>query len=64
MSTAQTIKTVGLFSTLAIMALGVGIIRFISRSLDPLFSRAVGRALVFGIVLTGIQVAGFILARG
>jgi len=64
MSIAQTIVTVGFFSVLAIIALAVVVLRFLSRGLDPLFARALRRGLIFGIVLTGVQVAGFMLARG
>lgn len=64
MSTAQTIKTVGLFSVLGIIALAAIVLQFLSRGLDPLFARALRRGLIFGLILTGVQVVGFMLARG
>lgn len=62
MSNAEMIKLGGLLITLAITAIGAAVLWVLSRRVNPFFSKAVSRALLFGLVLLIIQIAAFAIS--
>ena len=63
MSNAEIIKLAGLVITLAVIAIGAAVLMTLSRRVNPFFTKAVTRALLFGLVLLGIQIAAFAIGR-
>ena len=63
MDKAESLKAIGLFTTLGIFVLGGSYLYFLSRKTDRLFTIATFRALLLLGVLVAVQIAGFILSR-
>lgn len=63
MTNAQSIISVGLLVVVGVIAAGLAFLKYLGGKLDPLFNKAITRAIVIGLVLLGVQIAGFFLSR-
>jgi hypothetical protein len=62
-SVKNTIAKGGLAVSLASAAFGLAFLWYLGGKLDPLFSRAIRRAVIVGLILLLLQLVGFAIFR-